>query len=305
MACACYQTVRSVINYIFLAVMIIPGISFSQDDTEYRNYAPTFSPDGKSITWYAKIEGNWDIFSLDLNSKEPNRITKAEYYEGEPSWSPDKQRLVLTSDRDGNEQIYLIFLLSGHMEKITEGENPRNSPVFSPDGEHIYFKEKEGKNWYLHKMNIHSRENERISDIALEGRFRISTKGESISFIVKEQKKYPIIRMTLDGYLLSKTLVPFRYPGNPHYSDQLDLIVFDAHSAGEKESGDGEWELWTTDTKGKEITRITDNRLDDWGAFWSPDSKRITYAGGGLNNTGYEIYLFELESEKTIQLSSR
>ena len=285
--------------------MVCPVLLFAQDDMEYRNYAPTFSPDGKSISWHAKIDGNWDIFSMDLTDKEPNRITKAEYYEGEPSWSPDKQRLVLTSDRDGNDQIYLIFLLSGHMEKFTEGENPRNSPVFAPDGDHIYFKEKEGKDWFLHKMNIHTRENERVSDIPLEGRFRISTMGESISFVVKEQKKYPLIRMTLDGYLLSKTEVPFHFPGNPHFSDQLDRFVFDAHAQGKGESGDGEWEIWTVDPQGEDLKRLTENTLDDWGAYWSPDSKKITFSGGGLNNTGYEIFLMDLEKGKTEQLSSR
>ena len=139
----------------------------------------------------------------------------------------------------------------------------------------------------------------------MEGRFRISTEGQSISFVTKEQKKHPIIRLDLEGYLLSKTETPFEYPGNPHYSDQLGLFLFDAHSEGKEESGDGKWELFTIDPKGKSLEQVTKNNLDDWGGYWSPDSKEFVYSGGGLNNTGYEIFFQDLNHDKLVQLSRR
>ena len=155
------------------------------------------------------------------------------------------------------------------------------------------------------RIDLASRETERITKIPVEGRFRISTQGESISFVSKVQRKYMIVRVDLEGYLLSKTETEFELIGNPHYSDELGLIVFDAHAEGDEESGNGDWELWTIDPEGKDLKRLTDDNLDDWGPYWSKDGSEVVYSGGGINNTGYEIFILDLESGKTKQISKR
>ncbi len=283
----------------------MPFVVLGQIDTEYRNYAPIFSPNQNYITWYAKVEGNWDLYNYSLAHQDISRLTRSEAYEGEPSWSPDELGLVFTSDKSGSEQIYMLSVRTTGVEQVTDQGNPKDYPTYSPDGRSIYYREKEGKEWHLFKMELASRKSERINKIPIEGRFRISTNGESISFVTKTGKKFAIVRVDLEGYLLSKTETQFNYPGNPHYSDELGLFVFDAHADGEEDSGNGDWEIWTIDKDGENLERLTNNRLDDWGPYWSSNGSKIVYSGGGLNNTGYEIFIMDLTSGKTTQLSSR
>ena len=113
-------------------MMILPLQLLGQIDTEYKNFAPTISPNEKYVTWYGMVNGNWDLYNYNLEKSEVSRLTKAPTFEGEPSWSPDGHSIVLTSDKDGTEQLFLISLRTGEIEQITRGGNEKDFPYFFP-----------------------------------------------------------------------------------------------------------------------------------------------------------------------------
>lgn len=59
----------------------------------------TWSPDGKEIAFSGMIEGQSDIFSYNLASKQITQLTNDEYADYAPNFSPDGSMIIFSSDR--------------------------------------------------------------------------------------------------------------------------------------------------------------------------------------------------------------
>ena len=99
------------------------------------NGAPAFSPDGrKLVITLGGIDGNLDIYTLDINSRETKRLTMHRAIDTEGSWSPDGRYIYFTSDRSGGPQVYRISSNGGTAERVTFEGSYNARPRLSPDG---------------------------------------------------------------------------------------------------------------------------------------------------------------------------
>jgi TolB protein len=102
------------------------------------NGAPAFSPDGrKLVVTLSDADGNLDIYTLDINSRQTKRITTHRAIDTEGSWSPDGSTIYFTSDRSGGPQIYRVSANGGSAERVTFEGSYNARPRLSPDGEKL------------------------------------------------------------------------------------------------------------------------------------------------------------------------
>ncbi len=102
------------------------------------NGAPSFSPDGrKLVITLGGIDGNLDIYVLDLSSRQKKRLTTHRSIDTEGSWSPDGRYIYFTSDRAGGPQIYRIRATGGTPERVTFEGSYNARPRLSPDGDKL------------------------------------------------------------------------------------------------------------------------------------------------------------------------
>ena len=102
------------------------------------NGAPAFSPDGrKLVLTLGGIDGNLDIYVLDINSRQTRRVTTHRAIDTEGSWSPDGRHIYFTSDRGGGPQIYRVAANGGTPERITFEGSYNARPRLSPDGSRL------------------------------------------------------------------------------------------------------------------------------------------------------------------------
>jgi TolB protein len=102
-------------------------------------FAPRFSPDGNSVVFSQAIEGNTDIFVMDLRTRRSAQLTRDPSIDTAPSFSPDGQRVVFESDRGGTQQLYVMDSSGGNVRRLTFGNGRYASPVWSPRGDLIAF----------------------------------------------------------------------------------------------------------------------------------------------------------------------
>ncbi len=57
-------------------------------NTPFGEQEISWSPMGDKIAYHGTIDGKDDIYTIDINTREVNKITKSQGYHGEPAWIP-------------------------------------------------------------------------------------------------------------------------------------------------------------------------------------------------------------------------
>jgi TolB protein len=139
------------------------------------NGAPSWSPDGKKLALtLGGSAGNPDVYVLDLQSQNLQRITDDPAIDTEAAWAPDGKSLYFTSDRGGGPQIFRIGVQPGDKPKrITFSGNYNARPRVSADGTQLAMVTLESGNYRI-----------AVQDLS-NGNVRVLSKGrldESPSF---------------------------------------------------------------------------------------------------------------------------
>ncbi len=116
-------------------------------------FAPRFSPDGqKVIMSLLRDDGNSNIFTMDLRSRNNTRLTNSNAIDTSPSYSPDGSKVVFTSDRGGQPQIYAMGADGSGQTRISFGGGSYSTPVWSPRGDLIAFTKQSGGEFQIGVM---------------------------------------------------------------------------------------------------------------------------------------------------------
>lgn len=119
------------------------------------NGAPSFSPDGrKLVITLGGVDGNLDIYVLDINSRRTTRLTTHRAIDTEGTWSPDGRYIYFTSDRSGGPQIYRVSANGGSPERVTFEGSYNARPRLSPDGKRLAMVHNDRGNYRIAVMSI-------------------------------------------------------------------------------------------------------------------------------------------------------
>src|SRR5215475_9137363 len=104
---------------------------------------PTWSPDGKWITFFAYRDGGYDIWAIAPDGGNQHKLTWGPFDDREPVWSHDGTRLAFSSDR-GNPlgsdyNIWTLDMRSGELRQLTKAPAEDFMPTWSPDDTEIAF----------------------------------------------------------------------------------------------------------------------------------------------------------------------
>ncbi len=85
------------------------------------NTSPAWSRKGGKIAFTARDEYNsFDLFVLDLETGNVERLTQDQGNNEEASWSPDGNYLVFTSTRDGGSRLFIMTADGRYQAPITD-----------------------------------------------------------------------------------------------------------------------------------------------------------------------------------------
>ena len=104
---------------------------------------PSLSPDGRMVALFRLVDGNVDIWLLDVEHDVPTQFTVELADDVRPLWSPHDhgRSIVFSSNRKGFHDLYrrAISAAVGDEELILETEQNKFATDWSPDGKFLLY----------------------------------------------------------------------------------------------------------------------------------------------------------------------
>jgi serine/threonine protein kinase/Tol biopolymer transport system component len=107
------------------------------------------SPDGKRVASYRTVNGNVDVWLIDVTRGVPTRFTFDAAYDGVPIWAPDGSRVVFMSNRKGIFDLYWKSSSGGGADELLlESDQPKVPTDWSSDGRFLLFRSNDPRTGY-------------------------------------------------------------------------------------------------------------------------------------------------------------
>ena len=257
------------------------------------------------IAFDSNRDGNSEIYVMDADGGNLQRLTNHPDGDFHPSWSPDGKWIAFLSRRDQVRskhgiaaEIYVMDAGGGNPQRLTNDLHDDYHPSWSPDGKQIAFASVRDGNTDIYVIDADGGNEQRLTNNPLyDYSPSWSPDGERIVFIARREGHFrkdfdlthEIYVMDADGGNEQRLTENRRYDFSPSWSPDGKRIAF----ASDRKGDFVNWEIYVMDADGGNEQRLTENRHDDWFPFWSPDGERIAFMSERDGN--YEIYVMDAD----------
>ncbi len=121
-------------GYPQLYIMNSDGTSTSKVDLPDMGYVidPAWSPNGQLLAFsWRRPSGNYDIYVMDVASRQLVELTRDQGRNERPSWAPDGRHIAFESTRGGTRQIWTMLADGSQPRQLTRNSH-NESPNWSP-----------------------------------------------------------------------------------------------------------------------------------------------------------------------------
>ncbi len=95
---------------------------------------PRFSPDGGRVVYQRRSANQWDLWLLDMATREQRPLTTSTFDDREPDFTADGSAVVFASNRTGHDCLWKIAVDGGVETQLTEEPGAASYPTVSERG---------------------------------------------------------------------------------------------------------------------------------------------------------------------------
>ena len=204
-----------------------------------------------------------EIYVMDADGGNQERLTNNEASDAFPTWSPDRTKIAFVSNLGGGGyQIYVMDADGKSAIKLTDGPRRKGDLDWSPDGKKIAFTSWDGQNWGKW-------ENPRVTVMDADGNnaFKLtdgqapswSPDGQRIAYASGRDWKDQIFVIGIDGNGLQRVTRDAAFKGTPAWSPDGKRIAYMAVLEG------GTFHIYVVGADGRNSKRLThkqENHMD-------------------------------------------
>jgi Tol biopolymer transport system component len=268
----------------------------------FNNEHPAWSPDGKRIVFASNRDGNNEIYVMNADGANQQRLTQAPGRDAHPAWSPDGKKIAFQSPREGDGRdtnLYVMNADGSNQTKITNNHGFCGVPAWSPDGKRIVFQWRfaggGGERWHIFVINADGTGQTQLTNDAANNQVpNWSPDGKTIIFYSDVTGKNQLYLMNPDGSNKRRLT-------NNAWNDHAAFWSRDGKRIMFISDRDGTRDIYVMHADGSNQTRISQN-LQAYQANWSADGDKIVFGFAKDHNT--EIYVMNRDGSNRIQLTN-
>ena len=228
------------------------------------NIKPSWSPDGRKITFTSYLQGSPDLYVANLDNKKIRRLSSRRGVNIGASWSPNAQQIALTLSPKGNSDIYTIDSRTGRKGKrLTRYQGIDTSPAYSPDGSKIAYVSERSGGAQIYIMNADGSGKKRLT---FEGRENTdpvwSPDGNKIAFVSK-RKNFDVFIINADSTGLQQITQDVGDNEDPSWSPDGNYIAFSSTRTGASH-------IWMSTINGSHQQQLSKGKGGYSNPSWSP-----------------------------------
>lgn len=246
----------------------------------------TWSPDGRYIAAQAGIDGTSTIVRMavgpDNNATEVVQLTSDVKADSAiPAWSPDSKQIAFGSKREGGDfQVFVMNLDGSGKRRLSDGKGQASQPSWSPDGKSIVYVKGENKDSSkeIYVVPVEGGTPKAVTNMNLNLVQPLwSHDGKTIIFEQKLGDRAAVIMsVPADASAQPRSLAEAGAIQYVRLSPTEDKLVY---SRVLTENSSGGSDIYVVPLAGGTATSITNSSQEDYIPAWSPDGKKLTWAG--------------------------
>jgi len=249
------------------------GLARLTNDPSYDD-SPAVSPDGTHIAFLtARHDPNpqfpnlkYEIYVIDIDGSDLQRLTNTEAAEDHPAWSPDGSKIIFDADydADGFYEIYTIHPDGSNLRRLTSTQANDQFADWSPDGRQIAFSSDRNGNWDIFVMDADGRNPHPLTDSPNWELFPAwSPDGKRIAFIglVPRSRNTDVFVMNVDGSDMRQLTDTPSFDENPAWSPDGSQIAFQTER-------DGNFSIYVMNADGSHPRPLAAHPAEDFWPSW-------------------------------------
>ncbi len=180
--------------------------------------APRASPAGNQIVYESNVDGNLELYLLDLDGVdlarftpediEHKRITFNETDDGSSTFFPDGKRIVFVSSRNEVNQLYTVDIDGQNETHFNPSGHDCYNPTVSPDGQTIAYVSERDDDWEIYLIDADGKNERRVTNgIGRSIQPAFSPDGRHLVFVSDRSDTFHIYLMSFDAPVTREDLV--------------------------------------------------------------------------------------------------
>jgi dipeptidyl aminopeptidase/acylaminoacyl peptidase len=268
---------------------------------------PTWSPDGKNITFISNMSGRNNLWLVPAEGGWPVQLTVSDQRQSSAAWSPDGKWIAYQSDYDGDE-LWDIFLVSPKTGKVVNLTSTReiaeSDPTWSPDGRYLAYLVKP-KTSAASEIDIYDMLMREVKHLTtntpqdMRNSNPIWSKDGKYIVYSQEQAKGTDSNIFIADVAAAKSTLLTPHDGEKMYyandiSSNGKRVLFTSNAAN------GYDNVGILEIESKTTSWLTKDKWEIRGGEFSPDGKHISFSANVDGNE--DIYLYDLSTHKSTAL---
>jgi TolB protein len=223
------------------------------------------------IAFVSKKSGNKEIYLMDYDGHNVQRLTANGSINLNPDFSPNGREIIYTSYKKGNPDLYRRDLFSTAETRISAHQGINITGTWSPDGSRIALALSKDGNAEIYTISKDGKQMSRLTrNGAIETSPAWSPDGNRIAFLSDRLGKPQIFVMNADGSNPYRLTTSGDYNVSPSWSPKGDRILYCRQQSGG-------FQIHSIAPDGSDDIQLTNEGSNEH-PRWSPDGRFITFS---------------------------